>query len=158
MIIPNRRPLAEELGIHANTEVAPRFLVRVPLEDRNDVSFDRPRKNGASDADEMVGVPRAQEISDLCRRARDVVQAEAAVVITGSTHTNNRDVRVLDRVRRGAELVGRYAAAYELRKPGFDNMALTSIETFDFRRVDVDTEDLVASRSEAGCRNRAHIS
>jgi hypothetical protein len=156
-VILDGRPLAQELGVHADAEVLAGRLARAFLQTRDDERFDRSWKHRAPDADDVIVLRRGKGVADLFDRTAQMVQAQTAVRIARRAHADHRHVRAGIRFHVRAKVARLDDCRDELGQPRLPYRAQPAVDAIDLRLVDVDAAHIVTVRRETGCRNRTHI-
>ncbi len=152
--IGHRAAFAQEFRIAHDVELGPVFVVA--LDRVRDLLAGLHRHGALVDDDAIV----RQHAGDLARDFLDETQIDAAIGVLRRGHGDENDLPVsdafLDAVGE-AEPLGGDVAMHDLFQAGLVDRHLAALERFDFARVVIDADDVVADFGETSAGDEADI-
>jgi hypothetical protein len=136
--VADRRALAQELGVHGDTEPVPVFLARGGFEHWNDGAVRRAGEHGAADDDHVVVVLVAKHLADLVAHASEIGEVKASVLAAWGADADQREIRRSDRILGacgGPQTALIHPALKQIRQAGLDDRAAAFVDGVDLVRT-----------------------
>jgi hypothetical protein len=101
-------------------------------------------------AHDVVGLGAREALANLGGRAGHKIETQTPVLVAGRADADKRQLGIRLALRRSTQLPRAHRARDQLLEARFDHRALATIDVIDLAPIDIDAQDVVSRRSQAG--------